>query len=125
LDSTSESGISSPRIVREERTIYLMIGLYCRANHHSDRVLCEECRQLFDYAHARLMHCPFAPEKPTCAKCPVHCYKKDKRERIRQVMRYSGPRMILHHPILIIRHILDERISGSKNPKNIPGSSGS
>jgi hypothetical protein len=87
-----------------------MIGLYCRDNHHPESSICEECRQLFEYSRARLMHCPFAPDKPTCAKCPVHCYKVDMRERIRQVMRYSGPRMILHHPVMIIRHLLDGRI---------------
>jgi hypothetical protein len=102
-----------------------MISFFCRHQHHPDCVLCEECRQLFDYAHARLLHCPFAPEKPTCAKCLVHCYKKDMRERIRQVMRYSGPRMILHHPILIIRHLLDGRIKPIRKSKDIPGSSGS
>lgn len=102
----SESSFT-PRMVREERTIQLMISLYCRGNHDHKETLCDDCKQLLDYAQARLMHCPFAPDKPTCAKCPVHCYKKDMRERIRQVMRYAGPRMILHHPILIFHHLLD------------------
>jgi hypothetical protein len=29
------------------------------------------------------------------------------RERIREVMRYSGPRMLLSHPLMAIRHLID------------------
>jgi hypothetical protein len=31
------------------------------------------------------------------------------RENIRKVMRYAGPRMIYHHPIMALRHLLDGR----------------
>ena len=62
---------------------------------------------LREYVHARLDHCPFQEEKSTCAHCTVHCYKPDMRERIRAVMRYSGPRMLLHHPGLAVQHLID------------------
>ena len=42
-------------------------------------------------------------------KCPVHCYEAAMRERVRQVMRYAGPRMLLRHPILALLHLRDER----------------
>jgi hypothetical protein len=29
------------------------------------------------------------------------------RERVRAVMRYAGPRMLLRHPILAVLHLLD------------------
>jgi hypothetical protein len=29
------------------------------------------------------------------------------RERVREVMRYAGPRMLLHHPWLAICHLVD------------------
>ena len=45
--------------------------------------------------------------KPTCAKCPIHCYKPAMREQIRDVMRYAGPRMLKRHPVLAIRHLLN------------------
>jgi len=109
---------TTPRTIREERTIQVMIGLYCRDHHQKKDDLCDDCRELMVYAHSRLQHCPFAPKKPTCAKCPVHCYKPEMRERIRQVMRYSGPRMLLHHPFLAIRHLLDGQIEGRRKPKN-------
>jgi hypothetical protein len=105
--STPAKPVLYPRISREERTITLMIDLYCRQNHSSALDLCPECQELWDYAQARLLRCPFSPDKPTCANCPVHCYKPEMRERIRRVMRFSGPRMLLRHPILTIHHLLD------------------
>lgn len=31
------------------------------------------------------------------------------REKIRAVMRFSGPRMLLVHPVLAVRHLLESR----------------
>ena len=45
--------------------------------------------------------------KTFCSRCPTHCYAAKQREAIRNVMRYSGPRMLLHHPVLTIKHGLD------------------
>ena len=91
-----------------------MVRIYCKA-HHDERSgrgeLCRECSELLDYARMRLERCPFGAEKPTCAKCSVHCYKPAMRERIRAVMRYAGPRMIPRHPVLALRHLLDGRRS--------------
>ncbi|MFC2071065.1 nitrous oxide-stimulated promoter family protein [Chloroflexota bacterium] len=95
-----------PRINRESSTIAAMIHLYCREN-HSGAGLCKECKKLLDYARKRLDKCPFQEGKTTCVKCPAHCYKPDMRERIRTVMRYSGPRMIYRHPIMAIQHLID------------------
>jgi aldehyde:ferredoxin oxidoreductase len=67
----------------------------------------QECQDLLDYAFYRIDHCPYEDEKPTCAKCPIHCYRPTMREEIRQVMRYAGPRMLLHHPILTLQHLSD------------------
>lgn len=97
-----------PRLARERRTIVAMLELYCR-DHHGAAELCAPCRELHDYALARLARCPFQHEKPTCARCPVHCYRPAMRERIRAVMRYAGPRMLLRHPILALLHLWDGR----------------
>jgi hypothetical protein len=59
------------------------------------------------YALNRLRHCPFQESKTTCGKCPVHCYSPRQQARIRVVMRYSGPKMLLSHPILAVLHLLD------------------
>jgi hypothetical protein len=100
------------RLWREQRTIAAMIALYCRG-HHRERVgrrgLCAECAALDAYAAQRLDRCVFGPEKPTCFNCPIHCYKRDMREAIREVMRWAGPRMLRRHPVLAILHVLDGR----------------
>lgn len=31
------------------------------------------------------------------------------REKIRAVMRFSGPRMIFHHPVAAVRHVLETK----------------
>jgi hypothetical protein len=97
---------ASKRLAREWHTIETMIGLYCRDHHQKDG-LCPECQSLLDYAALRLDRCRFGTEKPTCAKCPVHCYQKNRREQVRTVMRYAGPRMLWEHPLLSLRHWLD------------------
>jgi hypothetical protein len=98
------------RLERERRTVDAMIGIYCRAHHGSSGSPCHDCSQLMAYAHQRVSRCRFGEGKPTCANCPVHCYRPDMRERIRQVMRYSGPRMLLRHPYLAMMHLRDGRM---------------
>ena len=91
---------------REKNVVELMIRLYCRKN-HGGRELCPQCRELLQYAQSRSDHCPFMETKTFCSNCRVHCYKPEMRERIREVMRFSGPRMIFYHPVLAIRHVVE------------------
>jgi hypothetical protein len=99
---------AGPRIRREKKTIAAMIELYCRSTHRTGGGgLCSECTSLLDYALKRLDHCPHQELKPTCGKCRTHCYKPAMQSRVVEVMRFSGPRMILHHPILAMYHLLD------------------
>jgi hypothetical protein len=102
-----------------------MVRLYCdHHNHTPGRELCADCTALLDYARQRLRACPFQERKSTCAKCPIHCYMPEKRDQMREVMRYAGPRMILHHPILTVRHLVDglRRPPSLKNSQNITDS---
>jgi hypothetical protein len=96
---------ADPRLAREFKTIKAMVRIYCRDHHGQD--LCSECQGLMDYAGLRLDRCRFGAEKPTCARCPVHCYQRNRREQVKIVMRYAGPRMLLEHPLLSLRHWLD------------------
>ena len=91
-----------------------MIEIYCRGQHHSTGPLCAECRELFDYAMQRIDKCPFQDDKPTCAKCPIHCYKPAMREKVRRMMRYAGPRMLIYHPVLAILHYRDEMVRANQ-----------
>ena len=94
---------------REKETVSLMIALYCRKKHYTNGSLCEACQALNDYAIMRSDKCPFMESKTFCSNCRVHCYKPDMRERIREVMRFSGPRMIFHHPVMAIRHVIESK----------------
>ena len=83
------------RIAQEQRTVAQMIRLYCRKK-EGNRELCPQCRELLEYAHMRLSRCPFGEKKNTCRLCTIHCYKPEMKERMREVMRYAGPRMLLY-----------------------------
>ena len=93
---------------REKETVSLMIRLYCRKK-HGGKTLCPECAALEAYARQRSDRCPFMETKTFCSNCKVHCYKADMRKKIQAVMRFSGPRMIFHHPIMAIRHVVETK----------------
>jgi len=84
-----------------------MIRLYCEKHHAPEELLHPECQELLQYALERLDKCPFQEHKSTCETCPVHCYRPELRERIREVMRYAGPRMLFRHPVLALLHLWD------------------
>ena len=94
------------KITAERETLSLMIGIYCRKKHHTIDSLCEQCQLLQDYAFQKLENCPWKDEKPSCRDCAIHCYAPRQRERIRAIMRFSGPRVLLYHPWKFIRHYL-------------------
>lgn len=94
---------------REKQTVALMIRLYCRKKHGSRGELCPECSELADYAAMRVDKCPFMESKTFCSNCKVHCYKPEMRDRIRTVMRFSGPRMLFHHPVMAVRHVIESK----------------
>jgi hypothetical protein len=96
------------RRARELKTLQTMMRMYCR-HHHAGKAFCAECGALWDYASRRLERCVFGDAKPTCANCTVHCYRDDTRERVRVMMRWSGPRMMFRHPVLAVMHVLDGR----------------
>ena len=107
-----------PRIMREKKTINAMVHIYCKGHHHEIKEaaeLCPECTHFLEYAFLRLDKCPFQEEKSTCGKCLVHCYQPQMREKVKQVMRYSGPRMLLRNPGLALHHAFD----GRKSPQTI------
>ena len=110
--------MNSGRILKEQVCIEKMTALYCRAVHHTEQELCKECCQLLAYGKQRLERCLFGEAKPVCAKCPVHCYQEDMREKMIKVMRYSGPRMLYRHPVLAVRHFIDAVKSSTKGSKH-------
>jgi len=101
--------LTTPRLRREHLTMQRMVEIYCRDHHGAGAAIpCADCSQFLDYAEQRLEKCPYAEGKPTCAKCPIHCYKRAQREQARVIMRYAGPRMTFRHPWLALTHLLDK-----------------
>jgi hypothetical protein len=110
---------------REERIVVQMIQIYCHGNHRSDEErraqrdpagegLCPDCARLADYVRGRLDYCPRLETKTFCSSCPIHCYRPTEREQITAVMRYAGPRMMLHHPIAALHHAWDTAQAGRR-----------
>jgi hypothetical protein len=98
------------RLKREHETLVCMTRIYCRHHHpgDADADMCPECARLMKYAARRLEKCPYGTDKPTCANCPIHCYKPAQRETARQIMRFAGPRMTWRHPIRALNHLFDK-----------------
>ena len=103
---------------REKLIVSQMIVLYCIKN-HGGKTLCAECRELTEYACQRSDKCPFMENKTFCSNCRVHCYKPEMREKIRAVMRFSGPRMMFHHPITAIRHVIEVKREKKRQEKEL------
>lgn len=99
----------SHRVKTEKKTIDRMIRIYCRDKHESFEDLCDDCRELHDYAFQRLINCPYHADKPVCSECPIHCYKSEMQRRVKTVMGYAGPKMIFRHPYLAIMHLINEK----------------
>ncbi|MDD5772013.1 MAG: nitrous oxide-stimulated promoter family protein [bacterium] len=107
----SELWISSKKFNREKATIEKMSAIFCHGRHSSyarlpdgQGQLCPSCSELFNYSIERIKKCPHGMAKPRCAKCKIHCYRKDMRARMKEVMKYSGPRMLYRHPWLTLMH---------------------
>ncbi|MFX1303891.1 MAG: nitrous oxide-stimulated promoter family protein [Promethearchaeota archaeon] len=97
--------LSKSSLEKEKKTIKTMIRMYCKKRHDPEKQFCDDCLELLEYASKRLEYCQYGDNKPTCEKCPIHCYKPEMREKVRKVMRYSGPKMIYTHPIMGFRHL--------------------
>lgn len=83
---------------QEKKIVGLMIDVYAK-KHPVDK------EDLIQYVNTRIDRCPFMENKTFCSMCKVHCYRGEYRDQIREVMRYSGPRMLWYHPLLAIKHM--------------------
>lgn len=111
----ADSPHAARKRARDARTVSQMVAIYCAGNHagrerdersFAGEPICVECARLDAYAVKRTRECRRMEVKTSCDRCPVHCYSPKELERIRCVMRYAGPRMLFHHPIAGVRHLL-------------------
>lgn len=91
---------------KDQHILEEFVHIHCVRQHTtSEGELCADCQDLLSYAIQRLQQCPLDP-KPACKYCEIHCYKPVHREKIREVMRYSGKRLILHGRLDLFWHYL-------------------
>jgi hypothetical protein len=114
-----------PADVRHDlKTLALFIRIYCQHQHAKAEkaavslqvcdvaeiaggpvLLCEECRKLLAHAFVKRIHCPMNP-KPMCKHCPNHCYHAVYRAKIREVMKFSGRKLLLGGRVDYLLHLL-------------------
>ena len=102
---------------KELEVVELMIRLYCRKKHQCKDGLCTECNELLEYVKFRRNKCPWGDKKPFCSNCKIHCYKSEMRERIKNVMRFAGPRIVFRHPIIAVKHLIETKKQKKKLKK--------
>jgi len=94
------------KIEKDKQTIRFMVELYCKQKLHQTSIS-EEYTQLIEYGCLRLEHCKYGKKKPACKSCKTHCYRSEMREKMRTVMKWAGPRMLLYNPMAMIRHLMN------------------
>lgn len=108
---------------KDLRILALFTSVYCRAHHAVPRSalsatdeelrslpfdrypVCAECAGFLAYAFERRLRCPLE-EKPSCKHCPVHCYRPGHREKVREIMRFSGRHLICRGRLDLLWHYL-------------------
>ncbi|OEU73518.1 MAG: hypothetical protein BA864_02590 [Desulfuromonadales bacterium C00003093] len=106
---------------KDLKILTLFTSVYCVAHHSLPRRplanlpeslqplqryhCCDECRDFLLYAIDRRLRCPL-PEKPSCKHCQIHCYRPGHREKVREIMRYSGRVLIRKGRLDLLWHYL-------------------
>jgi hypothetical protein len=116
--------VTTPLTRRERKdleVLALFTSVYCRAHQHGSRSplqatdpglqalslhkapVCPACAEFLAYAFERRLRCPLE-EKPACKHCPMHCYKPDYRDKVRDIMRFSGKHLLRRGRLDLLWH---------------------
>ncbi len=98
--------------IKDLRVLARFIELFCHAKHdrktvgevaipeilhqgkRSPKTICADCAELLEHGMKKRALCPLDP-KPSCKNCHIHCYTPEYRGKIREIMAYSGRKMIM------------------------------
>lgn len=93
---------------KDIRLIGKFVEVYCAGRHGAverapfllpeglgERRVCSECTAFMEYAVTKRIKCPLEAEKPSCKHCRIHCYGKAQREKVREIMSYSGRKLMM------------------------------
>lgn len=102
---------------KDLRLIGKFVEVYCAGRHGTversplmlpaglgQRNLCRECALFMEYAITKRMKCPLEAEKPGCKHCRIHCYNEQQRKKVREIMSYSGRKLMLQGRLDYIWH---------------------
>ena len=121
---TKQLHSSGPLTAKERKdlkVLALFTAVYCAEHHTQTRQLlqnlpqslrslekyrcCAACADFLQYAIERRLRCPVDP-KPSCKHCEVHCYRPGHREKVREIMRFSGKHLIRRGRLDLLWHYL-------------------
>ena len=119
VDDTCEKALR-----KDLKTLAMFIFIYCKHKHAEapkspaslrthdvtfiagrEIHICPDCARLLAHAFTKRTHCPMKP-KPACKHCPNHCYHPTYRAQIREVMKYSGKKLLLSGRLDYLFHLL-------------------
>lgn len=96
------------KVEKDIKVLENFIGVFCESKHKdrekADR-LCSECLEVLEYSKFRREVCPLDP-KPSCKNCEIHCYEHEKRQKIREIMRFSGMHLIKRGRLDLLLHYI-------------------
>ncbi len=112
-----------PKVIGDLKTLVKFIEVYCDGHHNDDDRkqielkthnlheltgrhprLCADCQKLLTHALVKRTICPMDP-KPQCKHCPKHCYHPNYRQKIQEVMKYSGRKLVMRGRVDYLLHL--------------------
>ncbi len=112
-----------PKVIGDLKTLVKFIEVYCDGQHADDSReavelkthdlkeltgkqprLCPDCQKLLAHALVKRTVCPMDP-KPQCKHCPKHCYHPNYRQKIKEVMKYSGKKLLMRGRVDYLLHL--------------------
>ena len=91
------------KIKYEKKIIELMVKIYCSKNHKGS--ICEDCEKVLNYSFLRIDKCRYMETKSFCSACETPCYNTIMRNKMKDIMSYSGKRLIFYNPLIVFKHI--------------------